>query len=240
MVLSHVGEDGAEVHVRERGLCSQCCHAVVRFRLWPVYDFVMSTVSPDKFPEPKEDAALAAPFSEAKAVLAGGCFWCVEAVYLTLEGVSKVVSGYSGGTGASANYETVCSGLTDHAEVVEVTYDPSKLTFGQILRVFFSIAHDPTQRNRQGNDVGRQYRSVIFTLDQEQDRIAKAYIAQLFTAKVFENPIVTEVVHLGEFYKAEDYHQNYAARNPRNPYVGAVAMPKVEKAKQYLGELLKR
>lgn len=205
-----------------------------------LYDLGVGTISPDAFPHPAVDAALASPAGDARAVLAGGCFWCVEAVYLQLAGVTKVVSGYSGGTAATADYQTVCGGLTDHAEVVEVTYDPSRLTFGQILRVFFSIAHDPTTLNRQGNDVGRQYRSVIFTLDAEQDRIARSYIAQLDAAKVFDRPIVTEVVPLIEFFTGEAYHQNYAARNPGNPYIGAVAMPKVQKARKYLGELLKR
>ncbi|MBM4420498.1 MAG: peptide-methionine (S)-S-oxide reductase MsrA [Chloroflexi bacterium] len=199
----------------------------------------MSAISPERFPNPSDDAPLASTPGASRAVLAGGCFWCVEAVYLQLAGVAKVVSGYSGGTATTADYETVCSGLTDHAEVVEVTYDPSRLTFGQILRVFFSIAHDPTTLNRQGSDVGRQYRSVIFTLDAEQDRIARAYIAQLDQAKVFDDPVVTEVVPLVEFFRGEDYHQNYAVRNPGNPYIGAVAMPKVQKARKYLGDLLK-
>ena len=198
------------------------------------------SISPDKFPQPAEDAPLAAVPGKARAVLAGGCFWCVEAVYLQLDGVSAVVSGYSGGSARTADYQTVCSGLTDHAEVVDITYDPSRLTFGQVLRVFFSIAHDPTTVNRQGNDVGRQYRSVIFTLDREQDRTAEAYIAQLNAAKVFDSPIVTEVVPLVEFFKGEDYHQNYAARNPGNPYIAAVAAPKVEKARTYLGGLLRK
>ena len=199
----------------------------------------MSGVAPDQFPQPAEDAPRAGSGGVARAVLAGGCFWCVEAVYLQLEGVSQIVSGYSGGTAATADYQAVCSGLTDHAEVVEVTYDPSKLSFGQILRVFFSIAHDPTTVNRQGNDVGRQYRSVIFALDPEQARLARAYIAQLDAARVFASRIVTEVVPLVEFHRGEDYHQNYAARNPTNPYIGAVAAPKVAKARAYLGDLLK-
>lgn len=201
---------------------------------------VSELISPEKFPQPTDDSPLARASTQARAVLAGGCFWCVEAVYLQLDGVSQVVSGYSGGSATTADYQAVCSGLTDHAEVVEVTYDPSKLTFGQVLRVFFSIAHDPTQLNRQGNDVGRQYRSVIFTLNEEQQRVADAYIAQLNAANAFDGPIVTEVVPLVEFFKGEDYHQNYAARNPGDPYIAGVAAPKVRKARTYLGELLKR
>jgi peptide-methionine (S)-S-oxide reductase len=166
-------------------------------------------------------------------VLAGGCFWCVEAVYKNLDGVSSVKSGYAGGTAETADYETVCTGTTDHAESVEVGYDPSKLSYGQILKVFFSIAHDPTQKDRQGPDSGRQYRSAIFYADAEQQRVAEAYIDQLDKAHVFERPIVTEVVPLMAFFEAETYHQDYAARNPLNPYILFNAQPKVRKVKSY-------
>ncbi len=141
-------------------------------------------VSPEKFPDPVKDAALGGG-TEGVAVLAGGCFWCVEAVYLQLDGVRSVRSGYSGGTAETADYETVCSGRTGHAEAVEVRYDPAKLTYGKLLKVFFSIAHDPTTKDRQGNDVGRQYRSAIFYTDDEQRDIAASYIKQLDAAKVF-------------------------------------------------------
>ena len=195
-------------------------------------------VSPEQFPDPAKDAA--ASDGDGVAVLAGGCFWCVEAVYLQLDGVRSVKSGYSGGTAESADYETVCSGRTDHAEAVEVRYDAAKLTFGKLLKVFFSIAHDPTTRDRQGADVGRQYRSAIFYRDDEQKGIADAYIAQLDAAKVFDRPIVTEVVPLERFYEAETYHQNYAARNPGQPYIVFNALPKVKKVRTHYADQLKR
>src|SRR5438128_1737576 len=170
---------------------------------------------------------------KSRAILAGGCFWCVEAVYKNLDGVSSVKSGYAGGTADTADYETVSSGTTDHAESVEVVYDPSRITYGQILRVFFSIAHDPTQLNRQGPDTGRQYRSAIFYADNEQKRVADAYVDQLNKAHVFDRPIVTEVVPLEAFFEAETYHQDYAARNPLNPYIVINAQPKVRQRRSY-------
>lgn len=173
------------------------------------------------------------------AVLAGGCFWCVEAVYRQLDGVVSVKNGYAGGTSESADYEKVSSGRTDHAEAVEVRFDPTKIAFGQILRVFFSIAHDPTTRDRQGPDVGRQYRSVIFYTDGEQKRVADAYIKQLDAAKLFDRPIVTEVVPLDRFFEAEDYHQDYAARNPLQPYILFNARPKVDKVRKFYKDRVK-
>jgi len=193
----------------------------------------MARVSPEEFPDPVVDAPLADKAAQSRAVLAGGCFWCVEAVYKNLEGVSSVKSGYAGGTADTADYETVSSGTTDHAEAVEVAYDPSRISFGQILKVFFAIAHDPTQLNRQGPDTGRQYRSAIFYADGEQRRVAEAYIDQLNKAHVFDQPIVTEVVPLEAFYQAETYHQDYAARNPLNPYIVFNAQPKVRKLRSY-------
>jgi peptide-methionine (S)-S-oxide reductase len=195
-------------------------------------------VSPERFPDPAKDAA--ASDGEAVAVLAGGCFWCVEAVYLQLDGVRSVKSGYAGGTAETADYDTVCSGRTGHAEAVEVRYDTRKLTYGKLLKVFFSIAHDPTTRDRQGNDVGRQYRSAIFYGDDGQRGISEAYIKQLDAAKVFDKPIVTEVVPLERFYEAETYHQNYAARNPGQPYIAFNALPKVKKVRQYYADQLRR
>lgn len=195
-------------------------------------------VSPEKFPDPELELPRAAGGTEQVAVLAGGCFWCVEAVYKQLDGVTSVRSGYAGGTAETANYETVCSGTTGHAEVVEVRFDPSKLAFGQILRAFFSIAHDPTQVDRQGPDVGPQYRSAIFYTSEDQRRVAEAYIAQLDRAKVFDRPIATEVTPLERFFEAETYHQDYAARNPLNPYILFNARPKVEKAKKWLARSL--
>jgi peptide-methionine (S)-S-oxide reductase len=174
------------------------------------------------------------------AVLAGGCFWCVEAVFQQIAGVEKVVSGYSGGDAASAHYEMVSTGKTGHAESVQVTYDPRKISYGQLLKVFFDVAHDPTQRDRQGPDVGPQYRSMIFYSNPEQKKIAEAYVKQLEQAKVFPSPIVTQVVELKSFYPAEEHHQNYCNRNPKDRYVVNVAMPKVEKAKTKVPELLKK
>ena len=193
----------------------------------------MARVSPEEFPDPVVDAALADKTGQSHAVLAGGCFWCVEAVYKNLEGVTSVNSGYAGGSAETADYETVSSGTTDHAESVEVVYDPSRISYGQILKVFFAIAHDPTQLNRQGPDTGRQYRSAIFYSDDEQKRVAEGYIDQLNKAHVFDHPIVTEVVPLQAFYQAETYHQDYAARNPLNPYIVFNAQPKVRKLRAY-------
>lgn len=173
------------------------------------------------------------------AVLAGGCFWCVEAVFQQIAGVERVVSGYSGGEAATAHYEMVSTGTTGHAESVQLTFNPQKISYGQILKVFFDVAHDPTQLNRQGPDRGPQYRSTIFYSSAEQKRIAEAYIKQLDDAKVFRAPIVTQVVPLKAFYPAEGHHQNFCNRNPRNPYVLGVAMPKVEKVKEKVPELAK-
>jgi peptide-methionine (S)-S-oxide reductase len=158
----------------------------------------------------------------------------VEAVYRNLGGgVSTVKSGYAGGSAETADYKTVSSGTTDHAEAVEVLYDPSRISYGQILKVFFSIAHDPTERDRQGPDVGRQYRSAIFHVNEEQKRVAETYIDQLNKARVFDEPIVTEVTPLKAFFEAETYHQDYAARNPLNPYIVFNARPKVKKLRSY-------
>lgn len=180
-----------------------------------------------------------APPGKDTVVVAGGCFWCTEAVFQQIEGVEKVVSGYSGGDASTANYDAVCSGRTGHAEAIQISYDPAKVSYGQILKVFFSAAHDPTQRNRQGNDVGTQYRSAIFYSGDEQKRIAAAYIRQLDEAGIFRAPIATEVTPLKAFYPAEGYHQNYCNLNAHNPYVAAVAMPKVEKTRKQFGAMLK-
>lgn len=188
-------------------------------------------------PPPKIDAPLADRRSSQKAVVAGGCFWGVEAVYRQVKGVTRAVSGYAGGAGTTAHYELVSTGRTAHAEAVEVTYDASKITYGQLLRVFFSVAHDPTELNRQGPDVGRQYRSAIFFSDKDQERIAKAYIAQLNDARVFGKKIATEVVALPAFYPGEDYHQDYVARNPADPYVMFNDAPKLKKLQALLPDL---
>ena len=179
-------------------------------------------------PAPVVDAPLAKSTGAATVVLAGGCFWGIQAVFQHVKGVTSAVSGYSGGSAETAEYETVSSGETGHAESVKVTYDPSLISLGQILRIFFSVAHDPTQLNRQGPDTGTQYRSVIFYAGDDQKRIAQAYIDQLNKARVFSGPIVTEVVPLKAFYPAEDYHQDYAARHPDQPYIAINDLPKVE------------
>ena len=196
-------------------------------------------VSPEKFPGPEVDPAVPAPGGEAVAVLAGGCFWCVEAVYRQLDGVSSVVSGYTGGSADTADYETVSSGRTAHAEAVEIRFDPGRVSYGQLLKVFFSIAHDPTQRDRQGPDVGKQYRSAIFYANDEQKRIAETYIAQIDKAHVFDAPIVTEVRRLDRFFMGEEYHQDYAERNPMQPYILFNAAPKVQKVRKFFADRVK-
>ncbi len=169
--------------------------------------------------------------------LGGGCFWCLEAIYDDLNGVTDVVSGYMGGDVANPSYQAVCTGTTGHAEVVQVTFDPDVISFKDILNVFFTI-HDPTTLNRQGNDVGPQYRSAIFYHSDEQKRIAEETIAELTDAKLWRDPIVTEVTAAGTFYAAEDYHQNYFANNPNQGYCRAVIAPKVAKfRKQYMEQL---
>jgi peptide-methionine (S)-S-oxide reductase len=195
-------------------------------------------VAPHQFPDPVIDSTPTP--GEQTAVLAGGCFWCTEAVFKELDGVQTVRSGYAGGTAETADYDAVCSGRTGHAEAIEVRFDPSRTSFGQLLKVFFSVAHDPTQLNRQGNDQGRQYRSAVFTANDEQKRIAEAYIRQLDEAGVLGAPIVTQVAPLEKFYEAEAYHQDYAARNPRQGYIAYTAAPKVEKLRKYFGDRLKR
>ena len=196
-------------------------------------------VSPDLFPDPHIDIQ-PQENSPAVAVLAGGCFWCVEVVFKPLTGVTKVTSGYIGGSQETADYRSVCSGTTNHAEAVEVQFDPAVISYGQILKYFFAIAHDPTQENRQGNDVGTQYRSAIFFADEAQKKVAQEYIQQLDAANVFTAPIKTRLEPLTEFYPAEEYHQDYAERNPAQPYVAYTAMPKVEKLQKYFGDQLKK
>jgi len=170
------------------------------------------------------------------AVLAGGCFWGIEAVFEHVKGVKKVMSGYAGGTAATANYDMVSSGRTRHAESVQIVYDPSEVSYGQLLQIFFSVAHDPTQLNRQGPDHGPQYRSAIFVANPEQQRIAKAYIDQLKKAKAFRDSIVTNVDQLDAFYPAEAYHQDYADHHPTDRYIVVNDAPKVERLRQEFPE----
>jgi len=197
-------------------------------------------ISPRDFPLPAVDEMPTSDPTPRLAVLGGGCFWCTEVVYRELDGVIDVVSGYSGGSAETADYRAVCTGETEHAEVIQITYDPTRTSFGQLLRIFFSVAHDPTQLNRQGNDIGTQYRSVVFYQGDEQRRIAEAYIAQLGAAGAFSVPIVTRLEPLEAFFEAESYHQRYAERNPNQPYIAAVALPKLDKLRSYFGESLKR
>ena len=192
------------------------------------------------FPDPLLDEQLSTAPTEKTAVVAGGCFWCVEAVFKELRGVLSVRSGYAGDSAATANYRAVCSGGTKHAEAIEVRYDASQTTVGQLLKIHFSVAHDPTQLDRQGNDMGSQYRSAIFYADDEQKRIAEAYIRQLNQARVFHDPIVTTLEPLETFYVAEEYHQDYAARNPGQPYIAYVAQPKVEKLRENFADRLRK
>ena len=190
-------------------------------------------------------AFAAAPrFTPAKgeqiAVLAGGCFWGVDAVFKHVKGVSSVVSGYSGGGAATARYPVVSTGMTGHAESVKITYDPSQISYADLLRVFFSVAHDPTQLNRQGPDVGSQYRSAIFYANDAQKQTAQAYIAQLNKTAVFSGPIVTQVAPFEQFYAAEDYHQNYLANHPNQPYIVFNDMPKLRRLQQQFPALYKQ
>ena len=188
-------------------------------------------------PNPAVDAPMANSEGKQTAVIAGGCFWGIQAVFQHVKGVINATSGYSGGEANTAEYELVSTGDTGHAESVKITYDPSQITYGQLLRVFFSVAHDPTQLNRQDPDSGTQYRSVIFYNSDEQKRIAEAYIAQLEKAKVFSRPIVTQVVALKAFHPAEAYHQDYAANHPNNPYIVYNDAPKVAHLHQQFPEL---
>jgi peptide-methionine (S)-S-oxide reductase len=173
------------------------------------------------------------------AVLAGGCFWCVEAVYQQVRGVLNVISGYAGGTVETANYRAVCTQCTDHAEAVRITFDSTLISFGRLLQIFFTVVHDPTEFHRQGNDIGKQYRSAIFYNDDGQRAVAAEYIRKLDVACIFSRPIVTTLEPLEKFYPAEDYHQNYAALNPRQPYIACIAQPKLEKLRAIFPERLR-
>lgn len=178
-------------------------------------------------PAPAVDISASSVKAPQTVVFAGGCFWGVEAVFRHVKGVSKAVSGYAGGAGPTADYELVSTGMTGHAESVQVTYDPAQVSYGELMRIFFSVAHDPTQLNRQGPDVGTQYRSAIFVSNDEQKRVAQAYIEQLGKAKTFADPIVTQVMPLPAFYPAESYHQNYLALHPTQPYIVRNDLPKL-------------
>ncbi len=188
-------------------------------------------------PKPAVDAPLASSPGQQTAVIAGGCFWGIQAVFQHVKGVISATSGYSGGASSTAEYEIVSTGTTNHAESEKIVFDPSKITYGELLQVFFSVAHDPTQLNRQDPDEGTQYRSVIFYASDEQKKIAEAYIAQLNNAKIFKHKIVTQVVPLKAFYPAEGYHQDYAAKHPDNPYIAHYDLPKVSALQQMFPQL---
>ena len=191
------------------------------------------------FPNPIKDIPPSPTRTPETAVLAGGCFWGVEAVFERLTGVSDVVSGYAGGSRATAHYEIVGMGTTGHAESVQITYDPSQVTYGQLLKVFFAVAHDPTELNRQGPDEGTQYRSSVFYMSEAQKQVALAYIQQLDAAKVFRRKIVTTVVSLDGFFPAEAYHQNFLDRNPTYPYIVYNDLPKLKRLQQQFPDLIK-
>jgi len=186
-------------------------------------------------PRPFPDAVVDVPPASAgkqTAVLAGGCFWSIDAVFARVKGVERVIAGYAGGDAKTAHYQIVGLGGTNHAESVEVTFNPAAITYGQLLRVFFSVAHNPTTLNRQGPDWGKEYRSAIFYVNEEQKRVAEAYIRQLDEARVFSKPIVTEVTPLQKFYPAEDYHQDYVKLHPTEPYILVNSLPKIDKLKK--------
>jgi peptide-methionine (S)-S-oxide reductase len=198
-----------------------------------------TTTAAVTIPSPAVDDPIATAKGQQTVVLAGGCFWGIQAVFEHVKGVKSATAGYSGGTVKNPSYEQVSSGATGHAESVKVVYDPSKVTFGQLLKVFFSVAHDPTELDRQGPDNGTQYRSAIFFTSDSQQHIAKAYIDQLNSAKVYPQPIVTEVTAYSAFYPAEDYHQDFAEKNPYNTYIMINDAPKVANLKKDLPDLYK-
>jgi peptide-methionine (S)-S-oxide reductase len=189
------------------------------------------------FPAPALDSPLATGKGTGTAVFAGGCFWGVQGVFQHVKGVTRATAGYAGGTVESPYYDLVSSGSTGHAESVEVEYDPSQITYGKLLMIFFSVAHDPTQKDRQGPDIGTQYRSEIFYQTPEQKRIAEAYIAQINAARIYERPVVTQLVAGAPFYPAEDYHQNYMQQHPGDPYIVFNDRPKLERLKSTYPEL---
>jgi peptide-methionine (S)-S-oxide reductase len=197
---------------------------------------VMNAANPP-IPALSADVSLAKQSGKETAVFAGGCFWGVQSVFQRVKGVISTTAGYAGGSKETATYKQVITETTDHAESVEVVFDPARITYGQLLRIYFSVAHDPTQLNRQGPDVGKSYRSEIFYTNEEQQRLAKAYIAQLDQQKVFKKPIVTLVSPLDKFYRGEDYHQDYAYHNPDNPYIQVCDVPKIAALKQQFPEL---
>jgi peptide-methionine (S)-S-oxide reductase len=220
----------APVDVRRRLLMAAlpCLGIAAAWRALPASAAEVATV----IPAPSEDLSPAAGAKEATAVFAGGCFWGVQAVYQHVKGVRNAVSGYAGGEAKTAKYDEVGGGRTGHAEAVQITYDPSQVSYGALLQIFFSVAHNPTELNRQGPDTGPQYRSTVFPVDAEQKRVAEQYIAQLDQAKLFRAKIATTIESGKVFYPAEDYHQDFLARHPSHPYIVVNDQPKIEQLKQ--------
>jgi peptide-methionine (S)-S-oxide reductase len=194
--------------------------------------FMTACAAAGPFPDPANSTLAPAGAKKAVAVLAGGCFWGMEGIYEHVKGVTDTTVGFAGGAANTAHYERVSEGDTGHAESIKITYDPSKVSFGQILKIYFSVAHDPTTLNRQHYDIGTQYRSAIFYADDEQKKVAEDYIAQLDAAHVFKSKIVTQVVPLKAFYSAEAYHQHYLDNNPEQPYIANVDIPLLENFKK--------
>jgi peptide-methionine (S)-S-oxide reductase len=212
------------------------CAAAIGALAIATFTFAPSFAAEDAVVIPAPAVDLPSASGIQTAVLAGGCFWGVQGVFQHTAGVVNAVSGYAGGSKASADYNTVSSGTTGHAESVEIKYDPKKISYGKILQIFFSVVHDPTQLNRQGPDSGTQYRSAIFTTNDDQKKVADAYIAQLNAAKVYKKPIVTKVGPLEAFYAAEGYHQDYLTLHPNQPYIAFNDLPKVENLKKIFAE----
>lgn len=206
---------------------------------WAIFGNSGSAHGAENLPKPNSDLPAPKAGEVRTAVFAGGCFWCTEGVIKQFKGVKDVVSGYAGGTKETADYKTVCTGKTAHAEAIKITYDASVITYAQLMQIFFT-GHDPTTLDRQGNDFGHQYRSAIFYENEDQKKVAEAYIKQLNDAKAFDSKVVTTVEDLkGAFYPAEDYHQDYVALNPGNPYIRSCALPKMEKVRNAFKDLLK-
>ena len=223
-----------------RVLSASTTIVVILLFVGPAFSNSAHAADTSGLPDPSIDAPLAAKKGKATAVVAGGCFWGVEAVFQHVKGVKDATSGYAGGSVKSPSYEQVSTGETGHAESVQITFDPAQISYGQLLKVFFSVVHDPTQLNRQGPDTGTQYRSVIFYSDDEQERIAEAYIAQIDHERLLPRPIVTQVVPLKEFYVAEAYHQDYARFHPDNPYIARNDAPKVEHLHEQFPDIYKK
>lgn len=212
--------------------------AAVAFSAWAMLAGSAAAEKAVRLPPPTVDSAdVAAPVGRATAVFAGGCFWGVQAVFQHTQGVLNAVSGYAGGEKATANYASIGSGRTGHAESVRITYDPKQISYGKLLQIYFSVAHDPTQLNRQGPDAGTQYRSAVFYQDANQKQVTESYVAQLDAAKVFTGKIVTQIAPLTVFYPAEAYHQDYATLNPRSPYIARFDLPKIANLKTLMPEL---